>query len=165
MGIALDKQKHARQSSLGIQPQCACHGVKGRELGARRQGGWLRRPKTWSVPPSSILRILTFSNKSLAADQERTLDRVTAVTAKEAVLRSSRAEIELDWHGDTRPLLSTINAILVEDPREAKNIAGLWLLGSLCNRDFNGALRALGVLPIAGCIKKQFRFRGPGVKA
>ena len=51
------------------------------------------------------------------------------------------------------PLSSTIRAILAEDSREAKNIAELWLRGSLCERDFDGASRALAALPIAGCYR------------
>jgi serine/threonine-protein kinase len=86
------------------------------------------------------------------------LDRAIAVTPKEAVLRASRAEVELDWHADTRPLLSTIRAIAAEDPREVKNIAQLWLRGSLCKRDFDSALRAMGALPAAGCYEDAIPF-------
>jgi serine/threonine-protein kinase len=67
-------------------------------------------------------------------------------------LRASRAEIELLWHADPRPLTSTIRAIIGEDSREAVTIAEFWLEGSLCERDFDGALRALAALPgVAGC--------------
>jgi serine/threonine-protein kinase len=86
------------------------------------------------------------------------LDRAIAVTPKEAALRASRAEVELDWHADARPLLSTVETILAEDSREAKNVAQLWLRGSLCRRDFDNALRALAALPIAGCYQQTIPF-------
>jgi len=40
---------------------------------------------------------------------------------------------------------------LTEDAREGQNIAQLWLRVSLCERDLDGARRALAALPIAGC--------------
>ena len=85
------------------------------------------------------------------ADAERVLDRAIALTPKDAPLRASRAQIELDWHADPRPQISTIEAIIAEDPRETKNIAPPWLYVSLCARDFDGARRALAALPIDGC--------------
>jgi tetratricopeptide (TPR) repeat protein len=48
-------------------------------------------------------------------------------------------------------LSSTIRAIIAEDSREAKNVAQLWLEVSLCERDFEGATRALAAMPMAGC--------------
>ena len=41
-------------------------------------------------------------------------------------------------------LISTIEAIIAEDSREAKNIAELWLEVSLCERDFDGATSRSG---------------------
>jgi tetratricopeptide (TPR) repeat protein len=66
-------------------------------------------------------------------------------------MRALRATIELRWRADPRPLLATIAAIIAEDSREAKNIAQPWLEVSLCERDFDGARRALAAMPIAGC--------------
>jgi len=79
------------------------------------------------------------------------LDRAIAVAPKDSNMRAYRAATELYWHANTRPLRSTINAIIAEDSREAENIAQLWLEVSLCERDFDGARRALAALPIAGC--------------
>jgi tetratricopeptide (TPR) repeat protein len=85
------------------------------------------------------------------ADAERVLDRAIAVAPKDLSLRALRASIELEWHADPHPLSSTIRAIIAEDWREGQNIAQLWLRGSLCERDFDGASRALAALPIGGC--------------
>src|SRR4029077_19081321 len=92
------------------------------------------------------------------ADEERALDRAIALTPKETVLRATRAEAELHWHADPDPLISAIDKILAEDSREAKNIAEIWLGGSLCQHDFEGALRALAALPIAGCYQDTIPF-------
>jgi TolB-like protein/class 3 adenylate cyclase/Tfp pilus assembly protein PilF len=85
------------------------------------------------------------------ADAERVLDRAIAVAPKDSTMRALRASIELEWHADPHPLSSTIRAIIAEDWREGQNIAHLWLRGSLCERDFDGASRALAALPIGGC--------------
>ena len=85
------------------------------------------------------------------ADAERVLDRIIALSPQDATSRVSRAMIELDWHADLRPMISTIWAIIAEDSREAENIAEGWLFLSLCQRDFDGASHALAALPIAGC--------------
>ena len=66
-------------------------------------------------------------------------------------MRAFRASIELEWRADPNPLSSTIRATLAEDPREGQKIAQLWLRASLCERDFDGASRALATEPIGGC--------------
>jgi serine/threonine-protein kinase len=132
----------------------------------RRQGRWTESTKNLEraveLDPHNphVLQQIAISYNRLRryADQERAFDRAIAVTPKEAVLRAARAEVELDWHANTRPLLSTIEAIAAEDPREVKNIAQLWLRGSLCKRDFDSALRALGALPAAGCYEDVIPF-------
>jgi TolB-like protein/class 3 adenylate cyclase/Tfp pilus assembly protein PilF len=92
------------------------------------------------------------------ADAERVLDRIIAVDPKDSNMRAYRADIELDWHADPHPLGSTIGAIIAEDSREAQNIAELWLKVSLCERDFDGATRALAAMPIAGCYEDWIPF-------
>src|SRR5207247_2459458 len=101
----------------------------------RQQGRWAESTKNLEraveLDPQNphVLQQIAYSYYLLRryADEERALDRAIAVTPKEAVLRASRAEVELDWHADTRPLLSTIEAILSQDSREVKNIAQVWL--------------------------------------
>src|SRR5438094_1699531 len=132
----------------------------------RRQGRWtesiknLERAVELDPQNPHVLQQIAGSYNRLRryADQERALDRAIAVTPKEAVMRAARAEVELDWHADTRLLLSTVEAIASEDPREVKNIAELWLRGSLCKRDFDSARRALAALPAAGCYQETIPF-------
>ncbi|PYL26019.1 MAG: hypothetical protein DMF37_03340 [Verrucomicrobia bacterium] len=132
----------------------------------RRQGRWAESTKNLEraveLDPQNprVLQQIAGSYDLLRryADEARPLDRAIALTPKDAALRASRAEVELNWHADTRLLLSTIETILVEDSREAKNIAALWLRGSLCKRDFDSARRALAALPVAGCYQQTVPF-------
>jgi len=125
----------------------------------RRQGRWaesnknLERAVELDPQNPGFLEQTAKSYECLRrfADAERALDGAIALTPKDAALRASRAAIELNWHADTHPLISTIQAIIAEDSREAENVAELWLDASLCERDFDGARRALAALPIDGC--------------
>lgn len=132
----------------------------------RRQGRWsestnnLERASELDPQNPAVLQQIATSYHLLRhyADEARALDRAIALAPKDAALRASRAEIELDWHADTRPLISTIGAIIAEDSRAAENIAYLWLRASLCERDFDSARRALAAMPIAGCYEETIPF-------
>jgi TolB-like protein/class 3 adenylate cyclase/Tfp pilus assembly protein PilF len=125
----------------------------------RRQGRWAESTKNLEraieLDPKNGLFLKQLADSYFClrryADAERVLDRGIAVAPKDSNLRAYRAEIELHWHADTRPLRSTLEAILAEDPREGKNVAQLWLEVSLCERDFDGASRALAAEPTGGC--------------
>ncbi len=125
----------------------------------RRQGRWaestknLERAVELDPQNAGFLKQLADSYVCLRqyADAERVLDRAIAVAPKDSNTRAYRASIELEWHADPQPLSSTVRAILTEDAREGQNVAELWLRASLCERDFDGASRALAALPIAGC--------------
>jgi TolB-like protein/Flp pilus assembly protein TadD len=132
----------------------------------RRQGRWAESTKSLEraaeLDPQNTT-ILEQTARSYAllrryADEERILDRALALTPQDATLRVSRARIELLWHADSRPLISTIGKILAEDSREATNIAQTWLEVSLWDRDFDSAFRALAVLRIGGCQQESIPF-------
>jgi TolB-like protein/Flp pilus assembly protein TadD len=132
----------------------------------RRQGRWpesiknLERAIELDPQNSAFLEQIARSYECLRryADAERVLDRALALAPKDAAMRAGRAEIELHWHADARPLMSTIEAIIAKDSRQAKNIAEFWLQASLCERDFDGAVRALAALPIDGCHQETILF-------
>jgi len=125
----------------------------------RRQGRWdqstknLERVVEMDPQNPAVLQQIARSYDSLRryADEERVYDRAIAVTPKDAALRAARAEVELNWHADPRPLVSTVEAFVAQDSSEAKHLAYVWLPGALCQRDFDGASRALAALPIDGC--------------
>jgi tetratricopeptide (TPR) repeat protein len=132
----------------------------------RRQGRWAESNKNLEraidLDPQNVgfLKQLADSYVCLRryADAERVLDRAVAVDPKDANARAYRAAMELYRHADARPLHSTVEAILTKDPRDAKNIAQLWLEGSLCERDVDSAARALAALPLAGCYDDAIPF-------
>ena len=67
-------------------------------------------------------------------------------------------QIELNWHADPRPLISTIEAFIAKDSSEAKHLAWVWIRGALCKRDYDGARRAMDALPIDGCYDDNIPF-------
>ena len=74
------------------------------------------------------------------------LDRTLAVAPKDVVTRVTRAQVDLHWRADPKPLHTTIDAILAEDPTAAPTVAGIWLNLALCERDPVAANRALVAL-------------------
>jgi TolB-like protein/Flp pilus assembly protein TadD len=132
----------------------------------RRKSRWaestknLERAIELDPQNSAFLQQIALSYECLRryADAERALDRAIALTPKDAALRASRALLDLEWHANPRPLISTVETSIAEDSREAKNIALWWLLVSLYKRDNDGALRALAVLPIDGCYEDTVPF-------
>jgi TolB-like protein/Tfp pilus assembly protein PilF len=132
----------------------------------RRQGRWdestknLERAVELDPQNPAVLQQIARSYDSLRryADEERVYDRAIAVTPKDAALRASRAEVELSWHADPRPLISTIEAFVAQDSSEAKHLAYEWVPGALCKRDFDGTSRALAALPIDGCYDDTIPF-------
>jgi serine/threonine-protein kinase len=132
----------------------------------RRQSRWpestknLERAVELDPQNPAVLQQIARSYDCLRryADAEKALDRAVALNPKDAAMRASRAEVELSWHADPRPLLSTVRTIIAQDSRETKNVAEFWLQASICARDFDGALRALGVLPVDGCHRETIPF-------
>jgi len=132
----------------------------------RRQGCWAESTKNLEraveLDPRNVFFLQqiarSYGRLRRFADAARVLDRAVAITPKDAALRVTRADIELDWHADPRPLTSTIQTILTEDPREAENIAEAWLEVSQCQRDVDGAQRALDALPNDGCHAETIPF-------
>jgi TolB-like protein/Flp pilus assembly protein TadD len=132
----------------------------------RRQGRWTESSKNLEraieLDPQNRSVLQQLANNYLClrhyADAERVLDRAIALAPKDSAMRAFRAETELHWHADPRLLISTIRVIVGEDSREAENVAQLWLEVSLCERDLDGARRALAVLPTAGCYEDSVPF-------
>jgi len=132
----------------------------------RRQGRWaestknLERAIELDPQNAGFLKQLADSYVCLRqyADAGRVLDRAITLAPKDSNMRAYRASIELDWHADPHPLSSTIRAIIAEDSREGQNIAELWLKVSLCERDLDGARRALAAMPIGGCYDDRVPF-------
>jgi serine/threonine-protein kinase len=132
----------------------------------RRQGRWdestknLERSVELDPQDPANLDQLAGSYRYLRryADEKRVYDRAIAVTPKDAALRASRAQIELNWHADPLPLISTIEAFVAQDSSEAKHLAWAWIRGALCKRDYDAARRAIDALPMDGCYDDSIPF-------
>ena len=74
------------------------------------------------------------------------LDRALAIVPNNTDTKIWRAQAELDWQADTRPLHSAIEALLAAQPAAAATFADNWLYLALCERDFPAAERALAAL-------------------
>jgi TolB-like protein/Tfp pilus assembly protein PilF len=79
------------------------------------------------------------------------LDRVLALVPDNTETRTERAENELFWKGDTRPLHQTIDAILAQGPGAIASAAGGWFDCALAERDPAAAERALVALGDNSC--------------
>jgi tetratricopeptide (TPR) repeat protein len=132
----------------------------------RRQGLWtestknLERAAELDPQDPVVLDQLAGNYRYLRryADEKRVYDRAIAITPKDSSLRASRAEVELDWHADPLPLISTIEAFVAQDSNEAKHLAWAWIRGTLCKRDYDGARRSLAALPNDGCYDDSIPF-------
>jgi serine/threonine-protein kinase len=117
----------------------------------RRRGEWERSTqqleRALQVDPGNIyiLQQLSFSYAYTRrfVEMAAVLDRVLGIAPKEANTRVQRAEVELQSRADLRPLRSTIEAVIGEDPDRWVNLA-------LCERDKAALHRALSSLPPEG---------------
>ena len=74
------------------------------------------------------------------------LDRAAAIVPNDVDVKISRGQVHLDWQADPRPLHTTIDALLAEEPAGGLSFAESWLYLTLCERDFAAAERALAAL-------------------
>ena len=95
-----------------------------------------------------ILQQVAISESSLRryADAAILLDRSLTIAPDNIELRVARAEIDLNWHADTRPLHGLIKAILARHPTAASDLAGAWLFVSFCERNMAEVDRAVAAL-------------------
>ena len=74
------------------------------------------------------------------------LDRALAIVPDNVETRANRAEYELFWKADTRPLHQTIDAIVAQGPGAIARAASSWFDCALAERDPAAAERALVAL-------------------
>jgi TolB-like protein/Tfp pilus assembly protein PilF len=125
----------------------------------RRQGRWGDSTRNFehasALDPrnTAILQQLSLSYESLRgyADAVAVLDRALTIAPNDITLRTQRARVALRSQGDTKPLHTTIETVLSENPNAAPVVAGEWLLLVLYERDSAAAQRALAAMPPGGC--------------
>ena len=86
------------------------------------------------------------------AEEREVLDRALQVVPTDPGARLRRAQIELDWHANTKPLHDTLQTILAENPADAAALAYQWFFLALYERDGAAARRALASMSTQGDI-------------
>jgi TolB-like protein/Tfp pilus assembly protein PilF len=125
----------------------------------RREGRWDKAThnmeRAVELDPQNFFTLqqiaLTYTVLRRYADVAATLDRAVALAPKDVSVRVQRAAVDLDWRADTKPLDSTIQAIIANEPTAIKLVADQWLLLALWERDSGAAGRALSLLDAHGC--------------
>jgi serine/threonine-protein kinase len=132
----------------------------------RRQGRWGDSTRNFehasALDPrnTAILQQLSLSYESLRgyADAVAVLDRALTIAPNDITLRTQRARVALRSQGDTKPLHTTIETVVSENPNAAPVVAGEWLLLALYERDAEAAQRALAAMPPGGCYDASIPF-------
>jgi serine/threonine protein kinase/Tfp pilus assembly protein PilF len=125
----------------------------------RREGRWdeatNNMERAVELDPQNFFTLqqiaLTYTVLRRYADAAATLDRAVVLAPKDVSVRVQRAGIDLDWRADTKPLESTIQSIIANDPAAIKHVVDQWLLLALWQRDSSAAGRALSLLAANGC--------------
>ena len=96
----------------------------------------------------NILQQISLSYQYLGryAEAIAALDRALAIVPDNVETRANRAEYELFWKADTRPLCQTIDAILAQGPGAIARAASSWFDCALAEHDPAAAERALVAL-------------------
>jgi Tfp pilus assembly protein PilF len=124
----------------------------------RRQGRWEKSldgmKQALELDPRNfyILQQISLNYEALRRYQEMaaTLDRALALAPKDIPSRIRRAWVDLEWRANSKPLQSTIETILAEDPSAAPVFVEQWLGLALLERDPATAERALAAMPAVG---------------
>src|SRR5580704_4160495 len=124
----------------------------------RRQGHWEKSleemKQALELDPRnfSILQQISITYQALHRYKEMaaTLDNALVISPKDVPSRIQRAWVDLESRADPKPLHTTIDAILAEDPDSAPVIVNHWLDLALRERDPRAAERALGAMPAGG---------------
>jgi TolB-like protein/tRNA A-37 threonylcarbamoyl transferase component Bud32 len=124
----------------------------------RRQGHWEKSleemKQALELDPRnfSILQQISITYQALHRYKEMaaTLDNALVISPKDVPSRIQRAWVDLESRADPKPLHTTIDAILAEDPDSAPVLVNHWLDLALRERDPRAAERALGAMPAGG---------------
>jgi tetratricopeptide (TPR) repeat protein len=132
----------------------------------RRQGRWEESTRNFEraaeLDPRNLAILqqlsLTYENLRRYADRTVVLDRALKIAPNDLVLRMQRAGVPLNWRADPKPLHTTIQTILAENPNAAHIVAEYWLPLALYERDSAAAETALAAMPPGGCREVDILF-------
>jgi TolB-like protein/Tfp pilus assembly protein PilF len=120
----------------------------------RRQGHWeeskqnLERALDVDPRNFSLLRQLGILYEDLRryADQEAILDRALALRPDDLEVRMDRANVEMEWKANTKPVHQLIDEIQAKEPGALQDVADFWLSCTLSERDPAASVKALAAL-------------------
>jgi len=132
----------------------------------RRQGHWKESleemKKALELDPHnfSILQQISLTYQALHRYEEAlsTLDSVLAIAPKDAASRVRRAWVAAEWRADLKPLHTTIETVLADNPSAPPVIVYRWLDLALRERDPAAAGRALAAMLSGGCYDENIPF-------
>ena len=125
----------------------------------RREGRWDKAThnmeRAVELDPQNFFTLqqiaLTYTALRRYADAAAILDRAVALAPKDVSVRVQRADVDLEWRADTKPLDSTIQAIIANEPAAIKLVVDQWLVLAIWERDSSAAGRALSLVDANGC--------------
>jgi TolB-like protein/Tfp pilus assembly protein PilF len=117
----------------------------------RRQGRWEESIRSFEraieLDPRNVNTLDNISDSYAYlrryAEQKSKLDRILAIEPNYVEAKAWRAQVELNWKADTRPLHQLIDEIRTTNPAAMPRIADRWLLCALAERDVAAAKEAL----------------------
>jgi eukaryotic-like serine/threonine-protein kinase len=132
----------------------------------RRQGQWEKSleemKQALDLDPRnfSILQQISLTYQALHRYKEAlsTLDSVLAIAPKDMASNVRRAWVAAEWHADLKPLHTTIEKVLADEPSAPPVVVYRWLDLALRERDPAAARRALAAMPSGGCYDENVPF-------
>jgi serine/threonine protein kinase/Flp pilus assembly protein TadD len=132
----------------------------------RRQGHWEKSleemkqaleldPRNFSVLQQISL---TYQHLHRYEEMAASLDRALTITPKDIPSRVRRALVDLESRANPKPLHTTIETILAEDPTAAPLLVDQWLDLALRERDPDATERALAAISTDGCYDENIPF-------
>jgi len=92
------------------------------------------------------------------ADEASILNRALTVVPNDTGVRVQLAYMEIGWHADPKPLRSTLESVLREDPHAVEHFIDQNLFLALCERDWAGASQVLSKMDDKGYTSENFAF-------
>jgi TolB-like protein/tRNA A-37 threonylcarbamoyl transferase component Bud32/Tfp pilus assembly protein PilF len=132
----------------------------------RRQGHWEKSleemkqaleldPRNFSIRQQISL---TYQGLRRYKETAAALDDALAIAPKDVTTKVQRAWVDLQWRADPKPLHTTIETVLAQDPSAVSAIVIRWLDLALSERDPAAAEHALAAMPTGGCRDENIAF-------
>jgi serine/threonine-protein kinase len=132
----------------------------------RRQGHWEKSleemKQALELDPRnfSTLQQISLTYQALHRYEEAlsTLDSVLAIAPKDVASNVRRAWVAAEWRADLKPLHTTIETVVADNPSAPPVVVYRWLDLALRERDPAAAERALAAMPSGGCYDENIPF-------